>query len=413
MVNEIKNGHKYTLTMNSDSLDFSGGAQIVFKLPFPQYNGVELKRIYQKVGLTSLYYLDENDNESVFTYPFTITFFVLSHTSATADIIGQYMTEQYCPDTTLSPNTTHGPINISYGDDYTVIQFTANTGYQLPSTIGVTGATYEWDSETGILKIKPLTNTTILINISILVVTLWTITATTPNSYLTNTQEYVNPNDSYTTKVVFQPGYKITNVTVTMGGVEQTNVYNPTTQIITIPSVTGDLVITVTTAEDTDNLTLFVFKNSAEKNRVDKSNYLQQIDSITGTFRAITDILNPVIDIEYVGLPDFNYVYINSLKRYYFVNDILSVSKDIWRISLSIDVLMSYVTQIKSQNAYVTRQENEYDVEIADGLRTFKNSPEYEYVEIDNDIFDVTQSGTTLDGVDKMVRFVLTVVGEN
>lgn len=407
MVTEIKNGHKYTLTMNSDSLDFSSGAQIVFKLPFPQYNGVELKRIYQKVGLTSLYYLDENDNESVFTYPFTITFFVLSHTSATADIIGQYMTEQYCPNTTLAPNTTHGPINISYGDDYTVIQFTANTGYQLPSTIGVMGATYEWDSETGILKIKPLTNTTILITISILVVTLWSITATTPNSYLTNTQEYVNPNDPYTTKVVFQPGYKITNVTVTMGGVEQTNVYNPTTQIITIPSVTGNLVITVTTAEDVDNLTLFVFKNSAEKNRVDKSNYLQQIDSITGTFRAITDILNPVIDIEYVGLPDFNYVYINSLKRYYFVNDILSVSKDIWRISLSIDVLMSYVTQIKSQNAFVTRNEFDYDSDKVDELVY------YDFDKLISTVNVPLESGITIFNVsDTNYPYIITLVGK-
>ena len=396
MITKIKNGHKYQLSMDSDSLTFSGGISINFALPLPSYNGVELRRIYQKINATSLYYEDINGNESVFSYPFTITFFVLSHSNFSEDLIDQYITELYCDALLFAPNVTHTPYNIVYGDD-TTIEFTANEGYILPSTISVTNATYTWNGDTGILTIQPSNNTISHINITIMPVQLFTITATTPNSFLNNPQQYVEPNDSYTTKIVFQAGYIITAVSVTMGGVEQSGVYNPATQTITIPIVTGDVVIDVTTAEDESTLSLILYKNSSEPNRVDKTNYLELIDSITGTFKTITDILNPVIDIEYSQFPNFNYVYIGALKRYYFVTSISSVSKNIWRISMAVDVLMTYAVIIKQQNGFIERNQFIFNKDTIDDEIKYDYPKKIEHNVVTDDLNLFDGSGDVYD----------------
>lgn len=391
MIAEIKNGHKYQLSMESDSLTFSGGVSIEFALPLPTYNGVGLRRIYQKMNLTSLYYEDILGNESVFSYPFTLNFFVLHHSSSTSDIIGQYMTELYCDKLVFAPNISYNSFNLVYGDD-TIVQFTANEGYKLPSTISVINGTYTWDGDTGILTIRPSGNTTNHVSISMAPIQLLTITANTPNSYLSNTQKYIESGNPYTTKVVSDVGYKITNVVVTMGGIEQIGVYNSSTQMINIPNVTNDIVINVTTAVDVEPLTMYLYKNSSEPIRVDKSNYLTLVGTISGTFRVITDITHPIIDIEYNNVPEFNYVYINHLKRYYYVSGISSVSKNIWRITMDVDVLMTNTSKIREQTAIVGRNEFDYDEYIIDDMFTDKNRSIIQVEEFTNDFFftDIT-----------------------
>ena len=79
----------------------------------------------------------------------------------------------------------------------------------------------------------------------------YTITNTLSNATNSNTAISVEEGSSYSANISANSGYKLKTVTVTMGGVDITNTaYSNGT--ITISSVTGNIVITVTTEVDTD-----------------------------------------------------------------------------------------------------------------------------------------------------------------
>lgn len=111
---------------------------------------------------------------------------------------------------------------------------------------------------------------------------------------------------------------------------------------------------------------LTLYKNTAENNRIDKTNYLTSVGEITGYLRNETNIINPSIVIEYAGVIDFNYVYISTFNRYYFVNNITSVRTNLWRLDMSCDVLMTYKETILNYECYVSRNENDYNEDIED-----------------------------------------------
>lgn len=111
---------------------------------------------------------------------------------------------------------------------------------------------------------------------------------------------------------------------------------------------------------------LTLYKNTAENNRIDKTDYLTSVGEITGYLRKETNIINPSIVIEYTGVIDFNYVYISTFNRYYFVNNITSVRTNLWRLDMSCDVLMTYKETILNYECYVSRNENDYNEDIED-----------------------------------------------
>lgn len=79
----------------------------------------------------------------------------------------------------------------------------------------------------------------------------YTITNTLSNATNSNTATSVEENSSYSANISADSGYKLKTVTVTMGGTDITNTtYSSGT--ITISSVTGNIVITVTTESDID-----------------------------------------------------------------------------------------------------------------------------------------------------------------
>ena len=109
-----------------------------------------------------------------------------------------------------------------------------------------------------------------------------------------------------------------------------------------------------------------LYKNTAENNRVDKNSYLTQVGEIEGYLRDETSIINPTIVIEYNKVIDFNYIYISTFNRYYFVNEVQSVRTNLWRLSLSCDVLMTYKDIILNYECYVSRNEYDYNEDIED-----------------------------------------------
>lgn len=112
-----------------------------------------------------------------------------------------------------------------------------------------------------------------------------------------------------------------------------------------------------------------LYTNNSEVEKVVKD--LTTLQTLDGTLREATSILNPTIKIE--GLTDIdkiNYMYIPEFGRYYFVNDIRSIRNNLYEVSAHVDVLMTYADEIKQQRAVIRRQENVWNTYLDDG--TFK-----------------------------------------
>lgn len=118
------------------------------------------------------------------------------------------------------------------------------------------------------------------------------------------------------------------------------------------------------------SISITLLTTSSESNRVDK--LYSTIASLSGTLKENTSIINPIITIEadlskYVNC---NYMYIDSFNRFYFVDNITSIRNGLIQFSCRVDVLMSYRTNIRKNNAIIKKQENKWNLYLNDG--TFK-----------------------------------------
>lgn len=137
---------------------------------------------------------------------------------------------------------------------------------------------------------------------------------------------------------------------------------------------------------------LLLYQNKAESNRLDKTNYIELIGNITGVLRNECSIISPVIEIEMDDIPTFNYVYIPVFNRYYFVDNIVSVRNRLWRISMSVDVLMSFKEQILKQYGFITRNEYDFDNLLVDNRLPLKNNRVYEIIQSTNGDYALTRN---------------------
>lgn len=138
----------------------------------------------------------------------------------------------------------------------------------------------------------------------------------------------------------------------------------------------------------TGGVILDLYQSTAESNRLDKTKYLTSVGTLNGAFREETNVLNPSITIEYVGVPDFNYVYIPSLNRYYFVTNVTSIRYNVWQIDMSVDVLMTYKDAIIRCPAFIDRNENTYNDNIIDTRRVIEQGYDVEETTLTNELFD-------------------------
>ncbi len=124
------------------------------------------------------------------------------------------------------------------------------------------------------------------------------------------------------------------------------------------------------------SVTLKLYKNYSDKNVVDKE-ITQQGSDITGTLREDCSIINPVLIVE--SLSDFgvNYAYIAEFGRYYYINNIVC-KNHLYELQMHVDVLKTYAGGIRSNSAVISRQENNYNLYLQDGVfKTYAN-PHYE-----------------------------------
>lgn len=88
-----------------------------------------------------------------------------------------------------------------------------------------------------------------------------------------------------------------------------------------------------------------------------------------------TSVVSPVIVIETTSntFPDYNYAYIATFGRYYFITDIIS-DGNLWTISLQTDVLATYKSAIGDTYLYVLRSAYEGDGTLVDTYYPGKSS---------------------------------------
>lgn len=167
---------------------------------------------------------------------------------------------------------------------------------------------------------------------------------------------------------------------------------------------------------------VYLYDCSCDNHRVDKSAYLTQLLTLNGSMREEQDISNPSIVLELPissegvvtntledvvtedeeevivnpdSIPVFNYVFIPSLRRYYFVTAMSALPSAkglyrLFRVSLRCDVLMSFKNDFMDLVAMVERNEFKYDPAIKDLAHPFKDSVNFERTNLSgSNIFNI------------------------
>lgn len=97
------------------------------------------------------------------------------------------------------------------------------------------------------------------------------------------------------------------------------------------------------------------FIYDGKPNAVNKT--LQENEEYTGVLNATFNVLTPVVRFRTRTPVSFNYVFIKSLNRYYFVSE-LNQDGDICTVRLRVDVLQTYKEKILASSATLTKGNN-------------------------------------------------------
>ena len=90
-------------------------------------------------------------------------------------------------------------------------------------------------------------------------------------------------------------------------------------------------------------VTLELYKVTNQPNELTKT--LNNALIVNGSFRSEIDSMDVIVEIE-SNTYEFNYVYIPSLNKYYFLQNLVHVNAKIIRMQLHCDVLMTYKADI-------------------------------------------------------------------
>ena len=133
-----------------------------------------------------------------------------------------------------------------------------------------------------------------------------------------------------------------------------------------------------------------------ERNALSKT-FGASVETKTGRLRDACSIVSPVIDFE-GDLPlDKNYMYIASFGRFYFIDNVISLTRKSYTVYGSVDVLQSFATYIRPCIGVVSRNESDYELTLGDSR----------YISYANPV--VTQIPFTVSFPER--QFILTVAG--
>ena len=127
---------------------------------------------------------------------------------------------------------------------------------------------------------------------------------------------------------------------------------------------------------------IILYKSIADNRLLDKSSKITVIDTIdTAHIKDDTSIISPSIILSYKKISTLkkcNYLYIPSMGRYYYVNDIVLKQGGMYELKCHVDVLMTYKGDIKNITTLILRQENVNNPYIEDGQLLVRANRVYE-----------------------------------
>ena len=118
--------------------------------------------------------------------------------------------------------------------------------------------------------------------------------------------------------------------------------------------------------------------NDSENNKLNKS--IRATITVTGNLKENSSIINPeiLVSSNLSNLVGSNYAYISEFNRYYYIVDVISVSNALCLVKMKVDVLMSFKTELLTNNAIIQKSEHNWNLYLNDGsLKTYQ----YNHVE--------------------------------
>ena len=132
--------------------------------------------------------------------------------------------------------------------------------------------------------------------------------------------------------------------------------------------------------------------------------------------KTSSSIINPVIELKENPI-EYNYCYIEKFNRYYFISDIV-YGIGVWIVSLNVDVLASFRSDILSSSQYILRSASDFNGNILDTMYGTKasSSGNYSVVSASSNVEDPDYSLTIPDYFNKNFAdgvFVIGVISDN
>ena len=127
-------------------------------------------------------------------------------------------------------------------------------------------------------------------------------------------------------------------------------------------------------------MTITLYKSPGERNILNRTKtVVKTMETVQATESMNIETPELLInrDDSIIG---FDYAYIPTFKRYYFLNSMEIVNGNQFRLSLESDPLESFSEDIKNSECVAKRSTNHGNPEIEDPLVVFKNKPNYRTV---------------------------------
>lgn len=122
-----------------------------------------------------------------------------------------------------------------------------------------------------------------------------------------------------------------------------------------------------------------LYKNYSDNRAINKS--IKNEIKLTGTLRNTdVSIIDPDILIEQnEKIFNYNYAYIPEFKRYYYIQNIISVRNNLLMVSMHCDVLMSFKKEFLGNNGYIDNSQKYANMYLNDSKLPVQQNTEITY----------------------------------
>lgn len=136
------------------------------------------------------------------------------------------------------------------------------------------------------------------------------------------------------------------------------------------------------------SFTIAIGKMSSPANKLTKNFTVKQ--TLSGTLRNESEIIDPTIIINTTSADIFlcNYMQISTFGRSYFITSIKSIRNGVYEIQGHCDVLSSFASEIRANNAIILRQEHNFNLLLNDDVFKCKQNARVQYKKFPSQLGD-------------------------